>query len=108
VAGSVGRSPADETTLRGVARLAVLLAALAALAAAVPQTGTLKITVAVAADGNSRPVARHALLVSDDPVTRAPQRFVTKGDGIVEVHLRPGRYLVEFDDPFIFEGKAYQ
>jgi S1-C subfamily serine protease len=92
-----------------VARLLALLASLVALAAATPQTAVLRITVTVtAADGSTRPVPRHVLFISDDPVTMAPQRFVTRGDGIAEAHLRPGKYIVESDTPFIFEGKAYE
>jgi S1-C subfamily serine protease len=83
--------------------------AVAALASSAPQTAVLRITVTVtAADGSTRAVPRHALLISDDPVTTAPQRFVTKGDGVAEAHLKPGKYIVESDNPFIFEGKAYE
>jgi S1-C subfamily serine protease len=86
--------------------IAFLLAVASAPAA---QPGTLKITVTiVGADGAPRPVSRHALLISDDPVTAAPQRFVTKADGTVEVPLRSGRYIVESDTPFIFAGKSYE
>jgi S1-C subfamily serine protease len=92
-----------------VGRLLALLASLVALAAAAPQTAVLRITVVVtAADGSTRPVPRHVLFISDDPVTMAPQRFVTRGDGIAEAHLRPGKYIVESDSPFIFDGKAYE
>ncbi len=87
-----------------------LLALLLALVwAPVQQTGTLKVTVAITGpDGAARPVPRHALLISDSPVTAAPQRFVTKADGTAEATLRAGSYTVESDDPFIFGGKAYQ
>jgi S1-C subfamily serine protease len=92
-----------------VARLLALLASLVALAAAAPQTAVLRITVTVTGgDGSTRAVPRHVLFISDDPVTMAPQRFVTKGDGIAEAHLRPGKYIIESDTPFIFEGKAYE
>lgn len=80
-----------------------------ALVAPPPQTVVLRIAVTVvAADGSSRPAPRHALLISDDPVTSAPQRFVTKTDGTVEAHLKPGKYIVESDTPFVFEGKSYE
>jgi S1-C subfamily serine protease len=91
-----------------VTRLIALMMALVALAPA-PQTVLLKITVTVtAADGSPRPVPRHALLISDDPVTMSPQRFVTKTDGTAEAHLKPGKYIVESDAPFVFEGKSYE
>ncbi len=84
--------------------LALLLSA-----ATAPQTVLLKITVTItAADGSPRPVPRHALLISDDPVTTSPHRFVTKNDGTIEAYLRPGNYVVESDDPFVFEGNAYE
>jgi S1-C subfamily serine protease len=74
-----------------------------------PQTVALKITVTVkAADGTTIPVPRHALLISDDPVTTSPHRYVTKADGTAEAFLKPGNYIVESDAPFIFAGKAYQ
>jgi S1-C subfamily serine protease len=93
----------------GVGRLLVLTAALVAFVAPAPQTVVLRISVTVtAADGSTRPVPRHALLISDDPVTMAPQRFVTRNDGIAEAHLKPGKYIVESDVPFLFEGKAYE
>lgn len=73
------------------------------------QTVPLRIAVTVtAADGATVPVARHALLISDDPVTTSPHRFVTTSDGTVEAYLRPGAYIVESDAPFVFAGKAYQ
>lgn len=95
-----------------MARALALIFAVGALgtfAAAAPQTVVLRITLTVtAADGSPRPVPRHALLISDEPVTMAPQRFVTKSDGTVEAHLKPGTYIVESDTPFVFQGKAYE
>ena len=86
-----------------------LLVALGAVVAASPQTVVLRIAVTVtAADGSTRPVPRHALLISDEPVTAAPQRFVTKADGTVDAHLKPGKYIVESDTPFVFEGRSYE
>ena len=82
---------------------------IALLAAPPPQAVSLKITVTVTnADGRALPVPRHALLISDDPVTTSPHRYVTKGDGTAEAFLRPGKYIVESDTPFIFGGKSYQ
>lgn len=92
-----------------MARLTALVLALAAFAASAPQTVVLRITVTVtAADGSARPVPRHALLISDDPVTTSPHRYVTTNHGTAEAHLRPGRYTVESDSPFVFEGKTYE
>jgi S1-C subfamily serine protease len=73
------------------------------------QTVALRITVTVtAADGSTVPVPRHTLLISDDPVTSSPRRYVTKVDGTAEVHLKPGKYIVESDTPFVLAGKTYQ
>jgi S1-C subfamily serine protease len=88
--------------------VALFLAWLIALAAA-PQTAVLRITVSVtAADGSTHPVPRHVLLISDDPVTASPQRFVTKADGTAEAHLKPGKYVVESDNPYVLDGQAYE
>jgi S1-C subfamily serine protease len=59
------------------------------------------------ATGRVTPVARHALLISDNPPTREPRRVFTTLDGTVDVSLRPGRYTVESDQPVAFQGKAY-
>jgi len=56
---------------------------------------------------NATPVPRHALLISDDPVTAAPRRVMTGIDGTVDVRLRPGKYTVESDEPIAFRGKTY-
>lgn len=88
-------------------RILALFVALAALAG--QQPGVLKITVTIVdADGRVRPVPRHALLISDNPVSAAPQRVVTSIDGAAEVRLKPGNYTVESDEPLIFQGKAYE
>jgi hypothetical protein len=60
------------------------------------------------ATGQSRPVARHALLISDDPPTRETRRIVTNIDGTADVRLRPGNYVVESDQPVALQGKAYR
>lgn len=59
------------------------------------------------AAGQTTPVARHALLISDIPPTREPRKIVTSIDGTVDVRLRPGRYTVESDQPIAFQGKSY-
>ena len=51
---------------------------------------------------------RHALLISDNPATAAPRRFVTALDGTADVRLRPGNYTVESEQPVAFQGKTYQ
>jgi hypothetical protein len=53
-------------------------------------------------------VARHALLVSDDPPTRETRRIVTSIDGTADERLRPGNYVVESDQPIALQGKAYR
>jgi S1-C subfamily serine protease len=58
--------------------------------------------------GQPKPVARHALLVSDDPPTRETRRIVTRIDGTADVRLRPGTYVVESDQPVALQGKAYR
>jgi hypothetical protein len=60
------------------------------------------------ATGQARPVPRHALLISDDPQTRETRRIVTSIDGTADVRLRPGRYVVESDQPVALQGKAYR
>jgi len=75
----------------------------------VHQAGVLHIKVTIVdADGHVRPVPRHALLISDNPVSAAPQRVVTSIDGTADVRLKPGNYTVESDEPLIFQGKAYE
>jgi S1-C subfamily serine protease len=60
------------------------------------------------ATGQPRPLARHALLITDDPPTRETRRIVTSIDGTADVRLRPGRYVVESDQPIALQGKAYR
>lgn len=70
--------------------------------------GVLRIAVVVAnAEQNGAPVARYALLISDNPATEAPRRVVTGTDGSVTVRLPPGNYTVESDEPFVVGDKAY-
>ena len=70
---------------------------------------TLHITVTLAdSTGAVMPVARHALLISEEPPTRAPRRALTTLAGTADVSLRPGSYAVESDQPLAFEGKTYE
>jgi S1-C subfamily serine protease len=59
------------------------------------------------AQQKATPVARHALLISENPTSAPPRRIVTGPDGTADVRLRPGNYTVESDEPVAFEGKAY-
>ena len=77
--------------------------------AAAQQTGVLRIKVTIVdADGQARPVPRHALLISANPTSAAPDRRVTALDGTAEIHLRPGNYTVESEQALIFQGKSYE
>lgn len=79
--------------------------ALPALAAQAP--GTLRVVVTLLDGGARTPIARHALLVSDDPPSSAPRRIVSRADGTVDVALPPGTYVIESDQPAIVAGVAY-
>src|SRR5512134_4017025 len=59
------------------------------------------------ATGRATPVARHALLISDNPQTVETRRILTGLDGTADVRLSPGNYTVESDQPLVFQGKAY-
>src|SRR5213594_147038 len=93
----------------GRALLAATLLAISSLAASAQALSTLHITVTLAdATGKITPVARHALLISDEPPTKEPRRILTTLAGTADVSLRPGRYAVESDQPVAFEGKSYE
>jgi S1-C subfamily serine protease len=88
---------------------------LGTVAISVPQTGppqpvsVLRIRIVLGdAQQKPMPVARHALLITENPVGAVPRRAVTAADGTAEVKLRPGNYTVESDQPVVFLGKAYQ
>jgi S1-C subfamily serine protease len=92
-------------------RPAWLLAAVLAIPgiAAGQATATLHVVVTLRdASKATVPVARHALLVSDNPSTREPRRVLTGTDGTVTLTLRPGSYTIESDRPVAFAGAAYQ
>jgi S1-C subfamily serine protease len=92
-------------------RPAWVLAALLVLpgVAAGQPAATLRVTAALNdAARTPVPVARHALLISDNPSTSEPRRVLTGLDGSVTVRLRPGSYTVESDRPYPFLGQAYQ
>ena len=78
-------------------------------AASAQALSTLHITVTLAdATGKITSVARHALLISEEPPSTAPRRIFTTLAGTADVSLRPGRYAVESDQPVAFEGKSYE
>jgi S1-C subfamily serine protease len=80
--------------------------------AAVPAgqaTGVLRVKVTLLDEAKAlMPVARHALLVSDNPATREPRRILTSADGTAALTLPPGSYTVESDRAVAFLGQAYQ
>ena len=91
-------------------RRALLLAVLVVAQAAIEGQALVAITIRVVladAAGRATPVARHALLISDNPPTREPRRVVTNVDGTAVVRLRPGNYTIESDQPVAFQGQAY-
>jgi hypothetical protein len=97
--------------MKGMGRALVL--AVLVLVAPIAMSGqTLAVlhirAVMTDAAGQATPVARHALLISDNPPTREPRRVVTTIDGTADVRLPPGTYTVESDEPLAFQGKAYR
>jgi S1-C subfamily serine protease len=97
----------DEGMARAVVLATLVLACQAALSSQTLVVLHIRAVVTDAA-GRSTPLARHALLISDNPPTREPRRVVTTLDGSADVRLRPGNYTVESDEPVAFEGKAYR
>lgn len=71
-----------------------------------PAVLRIRVSVTDAAD-HAVPLARHALLISDNPATSTPRRVVTGSDGTVDVRLPPGNYTVESDEPALVGGKRY-
>jgi S1-C subfamily serine protease len=95
------------TTMRHVWILAALFAVPSALSGQAPSVLHVTVTLLDAAQMPT-PVARHALLVSDNPATSAPRRVLTGVNGTVDITLRPGSYTIESDRPVTFLGKNYQ
>jgi hypothetical protein len=91
---------------------ALVLAILAVAAQATGAGQTLVVlqirAVLTDATGRPTPVARHALLISDNPQTRETRRILTGLDGTANVRMSPGNYTVESDQPLVFQGKAYR
>src|SRR5215510_9429522 len=93
----------------GRALLAATLLMIGLSGASAQTLGTLRITVTLTdATGKTTPVARHALLISDEPPTAEPRRIVTTLTGTADVKLSPGLYAIESDQPVAFEGKSYE
>ena len=90
---------------------ALVLAILAVAASVVIAGQTLAVlhirAVLTDATGRVTPVARHALLITDNPQTMETRRVFTGLDGTANVRLSPGNYTVESDQPLVFQGKAY-
>src|SRR5437867_4438518 len=104
----IGSPRADDGCMGRVLLVATLLVT-SSPAASAQALSALHITVTLAdATGKITPVARHALLISDEPPTTAPRRILTTLAGTADIMLRPGRYAVESDQPVAFEGKRYE
>ena len=89
--------------------LAATLLLVSSPAASAQTSSTLHITVTLTdATGKIAPVARHALLISEEPPSAAPRRILTTLAGTADVSLRPGRYAVESDQPVAFDGRTYE
>ena len=89
--------------------LVAALLVISSSAAFAQALSTLRITVTLTdAAGKPTPVARHALLISDEPPSTAPRRILTTLAGTADVSLRPGHYAVESDQPVAFQGQNYE
>lgn len=97
------------TVCRGGGRAFVAALVLVSIALAGQDAGGLRVRITLPGpDGQPTPVARHALLISDNPVSSAPRLVRTAADGTLEVKLRPGSYTVESDRATIVDGKGYE
>lgn len=82
---------------------------LVSIALAGQDAGVLRVRITLPGpDGQPTPVARHSLLISDNPVTGAPRLVRTDTNGTVDVKLQPGSYTVESERAVMFENKAYE
>ena len=92
----------------GRALVLAILAVAAPVAIAGQTVAVLHIrAVLTDATGRATPLARHALLITDNPQTRETRRILTGLDGTANVSLIPGNYTIESDQPLVFQGKAY-
>src|SRR5262245_3691238 len=102
-------SPGADDVFVGRALLVATLLIISSPATYAQALSTLHITVTLTdATGKTTPVARHALLISQEPPTREPRRILTTLAGTADVSLAPGRYAVESDQPVAFEGNRYE
>lgn len=77
------------------------------LAAQVLQT--LHISVMLAGPSQqATPVARYALLISEDPPSAVPRRVLTGVGGSIDIKLRPGRYIIESEEPAVAGGRGFE
>jgi len=91
------------------ALLVATLFVISSLAPSAQALSTLHITITLTDDtGKTTAVARHALLISDEPQTSETRRIFTTLAGTADVSLRPGHYVVESDQPVAFQGKRYE
>jgi len=97
----------DHVMCRVLASVLVALATWSGAAAQELPILYLRVSV-LDADRHPMPVARHALLISDNPSTAPPRRVLTSPEGTAQVRLRPGNYTVESDHPFVLDGRAYE
>src|SRR5262245_20767344 len=103
-----GSPGADDDSMARALLVATLLI-ISSSSASTQALTTLHITVTlIDATGKTTSVARHALLISDEPPSREPRRIFTTLAGTADVALRPGHYAVESDRPVTFEGKSYE
>src|SRR3977135_3751851 len=94
----IGSPPADDGFM-GRALLVATLLVTSSPAASAQALSTLHVTVTLAdATGKITPVARHALLISDEPPTKEPRRILTTLAGTADITLRPGGYAAEPDE----------
>ncbi len=102
-------APGADDEVVGRALLAATLLLVSSPAAFAQAAGMLHISVTLAdATGTITPVARHALLISEEPPSTAPRRILTTLAGTADVSLRPWRYAVESDRPVAFAGRTYE
>jgi hypothetical protein len=92
----------------GRALVLAMLAGVTSVALAGQALTSLQIRAALPdATGRAVPLARHALLISENPQTTETRRILTGRDGTATVRLSPGNYTVESDQPVVVQGKAY-
>ena len=102
-------SPGADDGFMGRALLVATFLVVSTAVASAQAPSTLHITVTLTdATGKTTPVARYALLISEEPPTLAPRRILTTLAGTADVSLHPGRYAVESDQPVAFESMSYE